>query len=119
MNEIKFRSWDEEDKRFRIYDLKTVKGCSRLAEDVGNENLTEAEQFTGLLWDMEKGIYEGDIVKTDDGIIGKIVYERGMYIVVSRDFEDGYERLFEFHTEDCYCDLEVIGNIYENKELLK
>lgn len=69
-------------------------------------------EFTGLLDTNGVEIYEGDIVRhaTDEGIY-KVIFAGGGFYV---------ENLFEydFQTIDEY-PLEVIGNTYENIELLK
>ena len=128
MREIKFRAWHKNSKCWIndevFLDLNSGKFlCGTQQEDMWEledyENLIEVMQFTGLIWDMEKEIYEGDIIKTSKGVVGKIVYELGQFIIVSNKFEDSYEFLSNYHAEDSYCDLEVIGNIYENPELLE
>lgn len=69
-------------------------------------------EFTGLLDTNGVEIYESDIVRhaTDEGIY-KVIFDDGGFYV---------ENLFEydFQTIDEY-PLEVIGNTYENIELLK
>ena len=76
----------------------------------------ELMQYTGLKDKNGKEIYEGDIVQgriKDEGIDvkGIVVYcECGYYFIKDKDDE----------VEICIIsDLEVIGNIYENPELLE
>jgi len=97
--EIKFRAWDKRFKEMR-YD---------------NEDLILL-QFTGLKDKNGKEIYEGDIIEWDAFTGCKIKKRRrtevGYYI---REWASE----FTFPTIVHKKSLEVIGNIYENKDLLK
>ena len=93
-------------------------------------------QFTGLLDKNGKEIYEGDIVIADDN--GECFPEElnektdeyepsGKYIIkweeegagFSLNPVDGSELQLEWSPFYGYATFEVIGNIYENKDLLK
>ena len=69
-------------------------------------------QYTGLKDKNEKEIYEGNIVKTEtvEGI-GRIIY-RDDFASFVVDFESGCWDSMEVI-------MEIIGNIYENPELLE
>ena len=71
-------------------------------------------QFTGLLDKNGKKIFEGDIVDilTENEKIGVVAYEDGGFLVNA----DGF--CVDFHSNINGTDLEVIGNIYDNPELL-
>ena len=74
-------------------------------------------QFTGLHDKNGKEIYEGDIVKLDSNMLkitGIITYHSNEAVFVLKDLHDEIEECLWYMQED----LEVIGNIYENEDLL-
>ncbi len=132
MREIKFRAWDRGSKRmlfpleitFLNYGVKPSDGwvVARgenwkfdTTED-GNDEDIIIMQYTGLKDKNENEIYEGDIVKvtlSDDGdkqewMEAQVFFENGAFKLVNESFSVSV---------DSVC--EVIGNIYENPELLK
>lgn len=72
-------------------------------------------QYTGLTDETGKRIFEGDIVDilTENEEIGTVTYEDGGFWVEA----DGF--CVDFHSNINGTDLEVIGNIHDNPELVK
>ena len=134
MREIKFRAWDKKEKKM-YYDVQNTYdfminngGCFEESfKDVLEYDNYVVMQYTNCYDINGKEIYEGDIIRLE-GVddreigstwehIGKIVYKRGAFFVCYFDYyADGDEELI--------CDAQVefgtvIGNVYENKELLE
>jgi len=130
MREIKFRAWDVKNNKFidgyaitcdgTIFSFKEgdCEDYIRGHADIPNTILI---QYTGLKDKNGKEIYEGDIVSVCF-VTGKenceIVEEKGCYWVSQKrtDYirDMAHDNLY-WHIDGC----EVIGNIYENPELLK
>ena len=69
-------------------------------------------QYTGLCDVNGKEIYEGDIVKDVLGCLGEIIYKDKHTAFIVKGWEDGYKWWYDNK-------IEVIGNIYDNPELLE
>ena len=128
MREFKFRMWDINTKRFYYMYLDELIGLTRT---ISIPKEATIQQYTGLNDSKGKEIYEGDIVKEhhfeDWG--DKIGYEY-IGIVVYKVCSDGilfaeYKTIpaknqnTKFRGNAIQSDCEVIGNIFENPELLK
>lgn len=125
MRKIKFRAWHKEKKI-----MGEVLGIDILHKEIffSNEDVDcyehtdfkdiELMQYTGLKDMREKEIYEGDIVKlrANHGI-GVIKYsdEWGAFVVEYIKPRPLVVLGMNYYKED----IEVIGNIYENPELIK
>lgn len=128
MREIKFRAWDK--KRNKMFDSYSVNNNGEFCVDTdytntceckGGENLIQL-QFTGLKDKNEKDIYEGDIIQAETytGFYkGIIVFGNGCFSLKITETKDvGYD-VGQTPLLDAFEKLEIIGNIYENPELVK
>ena len=126
MREIKFRAWHKEKKEMgevRILDLvcEIVQVKIENVYGMWNFEYIELLEFTGLQDKNNKDIYEGDILKykymfQDKMSTLEVVWNderNGFYLYSERE-----EQFFVLETE-LKKQFEVIGNIYENLELLE
>lgn len=120
MREIKFRVWDKMEKRF-IYPDKGYQGHYVLT--LGGEfyNLQNGsggdeyiiQQYTGTPDINGKDIYEGDIVISDSRRTPKLVTWTHHMRFALEDIPIDGSMTYSFN-RNC----EVIGNVFENPELL-
>ena len=130
MRQIKFRAWLldrndpnqilDEDGEATVYSMTYDLAFEEYAPI--NELLASVEhlmQFTGLLDKNSKDIYEGDVVTTEwelerKKVTGKIVWHEGFcgWAIESDEMQYRFSATAQAMRK-------VIGNIYENPELLE
>jgi uncharacterized phage protein (TIGR01671 family) len=121
MREFKFRAWDVINKKMYPVAYPTWNGATEGKIDFVNHTVEtidedgddkpEVMQFTGLIDQSGKEVYEGDILNIWYSDIGRVKTEQVVYRNDSAcfdtpDVEDWNRAMFD-----------VIGNIYENPEL--
>ncbi len=112
MRQIKFRAWDEKLKM--MMPEVDLSGPLQSYKWLGRTDLP-IMQFTGLLDKNGKEIYEGDIVKCRHiDVPAQVVYEIALGYGL-RDTKNHWQGQLKTYAED----YEIIGNIYENPELLE
>lgn len=142
MREIKFRAWDKVNSKIvNVYSFceRTIKFIEKI-EDTKDLELNfihrepikdfELMQYTGLKDNNGVEIYEGDILAFYEDeqftAYGAVRYGNnnntlfsGMYFLCDKN---GYSTDFAFEDDgkpEYWGSLEVIGNIYENPELIE
>ena len=125
MREIKFRSWIDS----TLGDYMAVQGEPDL-ETLGSfmhhySDCKNLMQYTGLKDKNEKEIYEGDIVSVEYGK-GIVEYseKQTMFIINWIEDNESYNESLAYNPRNYIYgktrkDIKIIGNIYENPELLQ
>ncbi|MES5890783.1 YopX family protein [Lacticaseibacillus paracasei] len=114
--EIKFRAWDKENKKMAQVSRIDF-GPGGIKYLVDDSVLLE---YTGLHDKNGREIYEGDIVRTGDDnvgdpapMIGKVIMQDGSWLIENEEKQEAIDLFSEITSR------EVIGNIFEDKQLLE
>ena len=128
MREIKFRAWNRKEKCWHYFNLVDL--IIGRAQEAGSLAYEKWCEFTGLRDKNGKEIYEGNVIQYGYITSDDYILERSRTTGVVKWFDD----IAGFKPEDLrinhkggryrsvwdFCEeLEVIGDIYENPELLK
>ena len=116
MREIKFRAWDKDNKEM-LYELDNKgyhEDLMKPFDNLDTKSYYEIMQFTGLFDKNGKEIYEGDIIE----------YKNVLFVV---EWEKEFCQFkLSFIEKEGFLDLgyktrelKIIGNIYENPELVE
>lgn len=125
----KFRAWLKEENKMIIVD--TMNWFDDEFESIGDgitflrgADKVELMQSTGLFDKNGKEIFEGDILEVTDkhSWLEVVSYsqEKAMFVTeeINREFKVPESPLYDL-SDSTFLKFEVIGNIYENPELLE
>ena len=139
LREIKFKAWNGEKMLYKNEEQFWMIGDNGYfsLQDHGNENFNNAEsinghrdldiensldnpdlvllQFTGIKDITGKDIYEGDIIKTIYGVIGKVIWQEENGRFVTEAETSLLSAIMTGGMRNC----KVIGNIYENFDIIE
>lgn len=138
MREIKFRAWDKcnekmvesrnilniymsrlnQEPYLIVYLKKWMNENREIKEsDKSYTNEFKLMQYTGLQDKNGERIFEGDVLLSVDEELGnmyaEVVFEKGAFLIK----EPGYDA--ELFLGEELGDFEIVGNVFENKELLE
>lgn len=127
MREIKFRAWHEGHQTMVNFDNAKVKKdqyqASYLAALMDGEYGDVLMQFTGLTDKNGAEVFEGDIIQNKLGRVCKVVWfnSAGCWdsdYLYDTDADSKHELSDGFAPNRWWANVEVIGNIHSNPELL-
>jgi hypothetical protein len=108
MGTKRFRAWDEDKRRFLDLGEGTLFDIN-LSEETNFDESVFYLQYTDLKDKAGKEIWEGDIVKTEDEYLGKVIFDKGEYKIETYSGEKHPISAKE---------LILMGNIFEDSELM-
>lgn len=127
---LKFRAWDKD--REEMFDVDIINFVTRTVEGISQyKNITQLPfdgvilmQYTGLKDENGKEIYEGDLfgvrnLSDELEIVGEVIFDTDFAQFTIKYTNGGWAELWQHLSQKTNKAKEVIGNIYENQELLE
>ena len=117
MEAYKFRIYDDENKKYIYFDFSDIDYNAIIIIGCNNKfylnDYSKIEQYIGQGDINNTEIYEGDILLTDEANWkAKVIYNYDGFMLRGLNNKG-------FSCSPSYKNCEIIGNIHENKELLK
>lgn len=122
--EIKFRAWDEHNNEWldgHLFNINLFFGELQRNNSAGIVGGVTIEQYTGLKDKNGKEIYEGDVANIEGGAdkpaFCSVIFKDGCFCL-DWEYNDSNPEL-KYYIDMSFCKFEVIGNVHEDKELIK
>ncbi len=127
MREFKFRVWDKELKQFNspnVHHLEKNNGILSIVlnsdvKKIAGEDRFVIQQYTGIDDFWGKEIYEGDIIKLKGSPYLYSIEWQDYQWCINDHYVLGYDDCYQPLNECVYDRAQIIGNIFENPELLE
>jgi len=130
--EIKFRAWDKKNMKMQysniVWGITGLKypALTGIDDNEDIDTISDLMQYTGLKDKNDVEIYEGDLLETDiNKKVFEVIYQQYSYSVTSLRTKNNWNLNETYmitdylkHLKKGNATFEVIGNIYQNKELL-
>jgi uncharacterized phage protein (TIGR01671 family) len=118
VRDIKFRAWEKNLKEIiPVHNIDFVKRMLNTESAWRRFDEIELIQYTGLKDKNDKEIFEGDLIKVNGSEeLDLVKYLDGSYYGVNPKYHNTLRYNLDYKTRDI---AELIGNIYENPELLE
>lgn len=123
---LKFRAWDKHDKKMYKIDVLNlwedkVEMLEKRVDEVRGFKAVDIMQSTGMLDKDGIEVFEGDIIKPVGfaSWIGSVEYSPETATFVLKDHNNDFLRSEPVFLSQFTDGLKILGNVYENPELLK
>ncbi len=117
----KFRAWFEQGNK--MLNVATIDFLEKEVKSHANVmyrfDEIELMQSTGLVDMYDKEIFEGDVLKTYDGELAKVVWNKELACWEAEFLSEIVDLSEVADVKSNRSDCEIVGNIYENLELLE